>query len=398
MSISTINYKCPVCSHINSISFFELGNMPVSIGVQWPSRRQATDCVMGRLDLMFCPVCGFIWNRSFDASLLEYSQRYENSLDHSPLFREYASKLARRLINTYEIADKRVLEIGCGKGHFLALLCEEGGNSGVGFDPSYVGEQIRDSGGGRIEYYQEFYNNKHASCRGDLVCCRHVFEHIEDPAEFLATVHRTIDGDREVIVYFEVPNVLFILDQLSIWDVIYEHCNYFSSESLAFVFRQAGFEVIRLEESYGGQFLSIEARISSDFSNGSGEPLYCNRISKLRESVKAFERNVSDREKPWIERLASWSRDNTRAVIWGAGAKTVSFLNLLPVGGIIESVVDINPNKHGLFIPGSGQEIVAPEVLENNQPDIVILMNSIYRREMELKLKELKVKAMVFEA
>lgn len=372
--------------------------MPVSIGVQYPSRRQATDCVRGRLDLMFCPMCGFIWNRSFDAGLLEYSQRYDNSLDHSPVFREYARGLARRLIKTYGISHKRVLEIGCGKGHFLSLLCEEGGNSGIGFDPSYEGEQIRDSGRGSIEYHKDFYGEKHVSSQGDLVCCRHVFEHIENPVDFLSTVHRTIDGDRDVVVYFEVPNVRFILDQLSVWDVIYEHCNYFSCESLEFVFKKSGFEVIRLDESYGGQFLSIEARISSEDRNGRNEASGSAGTHALAESVDAFAHQVAAREKPWIERLALWSQDNTRAVIWGGGAKTVSFLNMLSMSGIISHVVDINPNKQGLYIPGSGQEIIAPDLLMDYQPEVVVLMNPIYKREVELKLEEMKVKAMVIDA
>lgn len=393
-----MNHKCPVCSGLESKSFFELGNMPVSIGVQYPSRTQATDCVRGRLDLMFCPVCGFIWNRSFDAGLMEYSQRYDNSLDHSPVFREYARGLARRLIHTYGITHKHVLEIGCGKGHFLSLLCEEGGNSGIGFDPSYEGEQIRDSGRGRIEYHKDFYGEKHVSSQGDLVCCRHVFEHIENPVDFLSTVHRTIDGDQDVVVYFEVPNVRFILDQLSVWDVIYEHCNYFSCESLEFVFKHAGFEVIRLEESYGGQFLSIEARISSVDRDGGNEASRSAGMSALAESVDAFPHHVAAREKPWNERLALWSQDNTRAVIWGGGAKTVGFLNMLSMGGIISHVVDINPNKRGMYIPGSGQEIIAPDFLVDYQPDVVVLMNPIYKREVELKLEEMKVKALVMDA
>lgn len=393
-----MNSKCPVCSGLESRIFFEHGNMPVSIGVQYPSRRQATDCVRGRIDLMFCPVCGFIWNRSFDAGLLEYSQRYDNSLDHSPVFREYARGLARRLINTYGITQKRVLEIGCGKGHFLSLLCAEGGNSGIGFDPSYEGEQIRDAERGSIEYHKDFYGEKYVTSQGDLVCCRHVFEHIENPVEFLSTVHRTINGDRDVMVYFEVPNVRFILDQLSVWDVIYEHCNYFSRESLEFVFKKSGFEVIRVEESYGGQFISIDARISSEDRNGRRELSGVARASALSESVDAFAQNVAAREKPWIERFALWSQDNTRAVIWGGGAKTVSFLNMLSMSGIISHVVDINPNKQGLYIPGSGQEIIAPDVLMDYQPDVVVLMNPIYKREVELKLEEMKVKTMVIDA
>nr|MBP6805780.1 SAM-dependent methyltransferase [Chloroflexota bacterium] len=48
----------------------------------------------------------------------------------------------------------------------------------------------------------------------------------------------------------------------------------------------------------------------------------------------------------------------------------------------IPFVVDINPHKTGTFLAGSGQEIVAPPYLSANPPDVVIIMNPIYRAEI----------------
>jgi hypothetical protein len=128
---------CPACQFAHTEPFFELTEAPVSIGIQWPSVDAAKSCQRGDLRLSFCSACGFIWNQAFDACRLEYSQRYDNSLDYSPVFQEYAKSIARRLIGTYNIRKKQVIELGCGKGHFLTLLCEEGDNRGLGFDPSY---------------------------------------------------------------------------------------------------------------------------------------------------------------------------------------------------------------------------------------------------------------------
>jgi hypothetical protein len=52
----------------------------------------------------------------------------------------------------------------------------------------------------------------------------------------------------------------------------------------------------------------------------------------------------------------------------------------------IEYVVDINPHRHGRFIPGTGQQIVAPSFLKDYQPDQVIAMNPVYLREIEEEL------------
>ncbi len=380
----TVN--CPVCHCTEVQFFFALTQMPVSIGVQWNTVQEAKACAKGDLDLAFCARCGFIWNRAFDPSRLEYSQRYDNSLDYSPVFQDYAQQLARRLIDTYGIRGKEVVELGCGKGHFLTLLCEAGGNRGIGFDPSYEGARIQSPAAERITYVADFYGEKYTEHRGDLICCRHVLEHIPDPVGFLSMVRRTIGDRRSAIVYFEVPNVRFILDQLSIWDIIYEHCNYFSAESLAEVFRRCGFKVLRLEETYSKQFLSLEARLSRDGENASAPST---SLTDLCRTVNQFSQQVRERSQDWNSRLAEFARDGKRVALWGGGAKSVSFLNMLKIDKAIPYVVDINPHKQGRHLPGTGQRIVPPAYLKEFKPHSVVLMNPIYRKEVEAQLREL---------
>jgi hypothetical protein len=72
-----------------------------------------------------------------------------------------------------------------------------------------------------------------------------------------------------------------------------------------------------------------------------------------------------------------------RIIVWGAGAKTVTFLNIVdPTGAVISHVVDVNPRKVGRFIGGSGQQIVEPSAVRELRPEVVILMNPIYRSEI----------------
>jgi hypothetical protein len=56
-------------------------------------------------------------------------------------------------------------------------------------------------------------------------------------------------------------------------------------------------------------------------------------------------------------------------------------------------VVDINPHKHGTYLPGGGQQIVAPQTLREYRPDVVIAMNPVYREEIAADLGRLGVRA-----
>ena len=66
---------------------------------------------------------------------------------------------------------------------------------------------------------------------------------------------------------------------------------------------------------------------------------------------------------------------------------TITFLSTIPF------VVDINPHKHGTFLPGTGQEIVAPRKLIEYQPEVVIAMNPVYRKEIQADLYKMGVRA-----
>jgi hypothetical protein len=54
-------------------------------------------------------------------------------------------------------------------------------------------------------------------------------------------------------------------------------------------------------------------------------------------------------------------------------------------------VTDINPNRQGYFMPGTGHEIVPPSALAEIKPDLVIAMNRIYREEIQAELDRLGV-------
>lgn len=79
----------------------------------------------------------------------------------------------------------------------------------------------------------------------------------------------------------------------------------------------------------------------------------------------------------------------------GSGSKGVAFLTTLRIEREITYTVDINPNKHGMFMAGTGQQIVSPAFLRDYQPDVVIIMNPIYCDEIQRDLTALGVAANV---
>lgn len=378
---------CPSCGEGGMAVFYEVKSVPVHSVLLMPTRESALSYPKGDVALGFCAPCGFISNLAFDPTLHEYSAKYEETQGFSPTFNAFHRRLALHLIERYDLHDKTIIEIGCGKGEFLAMLCELGGNRGIGFDPAYVSERNTSAAKDRLTFITDFYSEKHAGYQGDLVCCKMTLEHIQHPAGFVRMVRRTLGDRPDTIVFFQVPDVARILCNLGFWDIYYEHCSYFSLGSLARLFRNGGFAVTELWKDYDDQYLMIEAR-PGDGGAASTLPQE-NDLQELTQQVADFSQNCRESLTKWNHQLQEIKQNGRRAVLWGSGSKAVAFLATLKIQDEIEYAVDINPYRQGTYLAGTGQKIVAPGFLQQYKPDVVIVMNPIYRDEIKRDLNKM---------
>lgn len=376
--------KCPVCFSSQFSTFYTISYAPVHVGILWRSKEEALNCLKGTIELAYCSDCEFIFNIAFDSSLMEYTEEYDNSLHFSKYYQSYAESVAKRLVEDYQLYNKKIIEIGSGKGDFLSLICKIGKNYGTGFDPSYRGDISPKKSSGRVNLIKDYYSVNYSHYQGDLICSRHVFEHIPNPSEFLTALRSTIRGQHNTILYFEVPNILLILKDLSVWDIIYEHCSYFGAASLEKVFHLSKFDTIKIGESFGNQFIGVEASLARDAGKSSTKN--SNNLKELLILVEDFSHKCRTKLEEWENTLQYMEQNDERTVIWGAGSKSVSFLNMLHIRDQISYVVDINPRKKGCYIPGTGQKILLPKELKEYIPDNVIIMNPIYQQEIQQQL------------
>ncbi|MDJ0592419.1 MAG: class I SAM-dependent methyltransferase [Pleurocapsa sp. MO_226.B13] len=392
LSSHKTEHSCPNCGHQELTIFYEVRDVPVHSCLMMSSKEHALDFPCGDVVLGFCDRCGFITNTKFDPKWSAYAPNYEDQQSYSPTFNKFSLKLANHLIDKYDLHNKDIIEIGCSKGDFLLLLCELGNNRGVGIDPSVVPGRVKSEAADRVTFIQDYYSEKHAEYVGDFICCRHTLEHIQPTSEFIKTVRKSI-GDRDTAVVFEIPDNTRVLREQAFEDIYYEHCSYFSPGTLARLFRDSGFEVTDLYCEYGDQYLLIEAKpvaIPSTKIHPFEET-----VADVAQDVRLFQAKIADKLNYWKEYLEEAQARQEKVVVWGSGSKCVAFLTTLKTSDKIEYAVDINPHRHGKFIPGVGKEIMPPEFLKTYQPDKVIVMNAIYKQEISQMLDDLGVKTEV---
>lgn len=367
---------CPVCGYGATETFLVRGGIPVHQNVLINDQRRAREITRGDLTLAFCEQCGFIFNQTFDSSLLMYGSSYDNTQSYSPMFQSYLDERARYLVEDRGVSGCQIIEVGCGKGAFLKqVVAFQGSNNvGVGFDPSYVGPD-RDLDG-RLRFVRSFYGPEWTAVRADVVICRHVIEHVSDPVEMLRTIRKALSQSSHARVFFETPCVEWILRNQVIWDFFYEHCSLFTASSLTTAFEAAGFFVENVEHVFGGQYLWLEATLDKPVAHFE---------RKTPAAVVELARRFAEEEQylraDWRRKLELLAGRGGVA-LWGAASKGVTLANLIDPGcDLISCVVDLNPNRHGCFLPGTGHPIVSYQELDRRGVASAVLMNPNYRDE-----------------
>ena len=314
-----------------------------------------------------------------------YQEDYESTQAVSPTFNRFHDRLARDLIERFDLHGKKIVELGCGQGEFITMLAEYGGNRGYGFD-----RVIRDErGSDRVEFVKDFYGPPYSHLQPDFVACKMTLEHVHNTGEFIRGLRATVGDRPETVVFFMIPEVTRILDLAAFWDVYYEHCSYFSPGSLARTFRLAGLDPIAVWTDYADQYVLIAARPG----HGGGAVLANEEPpDALLPKVRTFSARVAQDRERWLSRLRAARAQGKRTVLWGGGSKAVAFLTTLGATDELAYAVDVNPRRSGTYIAGTGHQIVAPEFLNEYRPDLIVVMSPIYLPEIQAQLDRLRVR------
>ena len=381
---------CPICRSDKVSEFIAIDRLPVHCSALLPTADEARAAATGRISLAYCHRCGFVHNQQFEAEKVVFEPGYEASLAHSSTFRSYVQDLVNRLVDRYDLHDKCVLEIGCGDGFFLRQLCERGGNTGIGVDPTIKLERCETAGKGSVRFISDYFSDRYQHLISAFVCSMSVFETVPNPRAFLTELSDMIAKRDGVIVYFEVPNADYMFNNKATWSIYYEQFGHFTQNTLTSLFSSCGYEVLDSGSCYeDGQYVYVEAKLRA--STTSKVDPFGDDWHELPVELRTFAEAQRDNFGFWRGKLEQLNDAGKKITTWGSGGKGNSFLNLLNTDGLVRYVVDINPERQGKFIPGSAQMIVGPSFLAEYRPDVIIITNPIYEQEIRQQVSALGV-------
>jgi SAM-dependent methyltransferase len=193
--------------------------------------------------------------------------------------------------------------------------------------------------------------------RADVVVARHILEHAHDPAAFLdACCELARPGG---LVVFEVPDSSTFLeacDYSFLWE---EHVCYFTPATLQALLAARGLQAVEtLVYPYALEH-SINAIVVNRRGVAHAPAADQAELARGRRFAQGFERRRADCRRA-IEALKV---GGARVAAFGAGHLAAKFVNFNGVADLLDGVVDDNPNKQHLFMPGSRLPIVGSSLL-----------------------------------
>lgn len=382
--------SCSLCHSHQIEIFFSISDMPTQDGLLAPSKAAAHTSPVGDIVLSLCRTCGYVANEGYETDKITFDT-YDFSLNHSPVFAEYVESTTDRLLNKYKLIGKNILEIGCGDAYFLKRLQEKGNNTAIGVDPGFDFQNNTPSIGNHLYLIRDYYSPHFAFLRPDFVMCRLVIDLLEDPIRFIKMLRSNLDTRPNAVVYFEVPDARKTFSESVLWNVVYEHRSWFTPNSLRYLFELCGFKVLNIEPCWQGEFLAIEAQPTLPGT----KPVLHDEAehAKFLQILEKFTMKVTGIQQSSREKLVQIESEGKKLAMWGAGARGVTFLNMFQANGQIVSVVDINPRRHGKYMPGSGHLVSSPESLIDLQPDLILINNPTYADEIKSQARHLGLQA-----
>src|SRR3984893_12487259 len=313
---------CPICESTNHTRLDHRARVPILQNRVWPTIEAAKAAPSGVLDMVKCNDCGFAWNRTFDESLIKYDPDYDNDQAQSDAFRSHMSSMADRVIASLTNRAANLVEIGCGQAAFIDVLAPKLPDEMplFGFDPSWRGKDGDGPRGAKI--YRQYFGPDTASLvpsRALFVVTRHTIEHISDPLSFLRAIRRVIVNTHGARLFLETPDIDWIVSNLQVQDIFYEHCSIFSRSSFAVALQRAGFDLVSIENVFGEQYFWVEAKPAPQ------SPSLPN-VSAHQDAAAEFESQVSSIVSSWRSFVTMSDRP---VYLWGAASKGVTFALLL---------------------------------------------------------------------
>lgn len=386
--------SCRICGALLERVFVDLGVSPPCEDILTPERAEAGE-IFYPLKVRICAQCLLVQLPAYIPPEEIFTDTYAYFSSYSTSWVEHARRYAGAMIERLALDDSSlVMEVASNDGYLLRHFRDRG-IPVLGIEPAgNVADAARAIG---IDTRSVFLGRDTADAlvaehgQADLIAGNNVFAHVPDLHDFVGGLATLLSPTGTLTLEF--PHLQRLIEQ-SQYDTIYhEHFSYFTLLTAQRALALGGLAVVDVEElgTHGGSLrLYVEhADRGTAPSPAVGRVLAGEQAAGLHslQGHEGFTARVDRVKFDLLGFLIGAKRAGHLVAGYGAPGKGNTLLNHCGVRtDLLAFTVDRNPNKHGLFLPGSRIPVHDTEELARRRPDYILIMPWNLRSEIEEQL------------
>ncbi|MGX3010442.1 methyltransferase domain-containing protein [Helicobacter sp. 23-1044] len=363
--------KCKNCGEKLALEILDLGFSPPSNSFLNPRETQE---MFYRLNVFLCEKCLLVQVPEYKNAKEIFSKNYVYFSSYSKLWVAHAKNYAEMIAEKLHLgAHSQVIEIAANDGYLLQFF-NALNIPNIGVEPTLgTANAARKKG---IKIICDFFSAKLAEDlpKADLIIGNNVIAHIPQIRDFVRGVKIALkDGG---VANFEFPHILNLIKYNQFDTIYHEHFYYYSLHSIMDLFAREGLYIYDVDEinTHGGSLRIYASKQNIAQSKNIKKVLLDEKKAHLDSALgyQNLQKNANKIKFDFLSLLLKIKSQNKRIAGFGATAKGNTLLNFCGIkDDLISFVVDSNPHKQNLLLPGSHIKVLDKSALKKMRPDFI---------------------------
>jgi hypothetical protein len=381
---TTTRKTCRLCGSGDLKPVFSLGQQYIN---DFVPREKIGKGLTAPLDLVICSRCTLLQLRHSAPQELLYSRYYWYRSGVTDTMRRALRDITATVESMVPLrAGDVVLDIGANDGTLLDSYTVNGLHR-VGCEPANnLVDALREKAD---VVMHDFWNidgylnlaRAHGFGKAKVVTAIGMFYDLEDPNQFIGDAQKALTEDGVFIA--QLMCLASMLKTNDVGNIVHEHLEYYSLESLRYLFETNGLEIFKIEENdvNGGSY-----RIFARQYKGTGIPL----DEKIEmDDLLAFARRVEDNRRWCVEFIKTEVARGKTIYVYGASTKGNVILQYYGLDTkLITAAAERSPEKWGKYTVGTWIPIVSEEEARRAKPDYFLVLPWAFLSEFVEREKE----------
>jgi NDP-4-keto-2,6-dideoxyhexose 3-C-methyltransferase len=381
---TTTRTTCRLCGSADLRDVFSVGNQYINDFV--PKEKIGTG-LQAPLDLVSCGKCSLLQLRHTAPQELLYARHYWYRSGVTDTMRRALRDITAQIEPMVNLkAGDVVLDIGANDGTLLASY-EVPGIVRVGCEPANnLVEQLREKADHVIHDFWTYENYQALGLpKAKVVTAIGMFYDLEEPNQFIRDAQRVLADDGVFVA--QLMCLTPMLEKNDLGNICHEHLEYYSLESLRYLFETNGLEMFKIEENdvNGGSY-----RIFARHNKGTGIP-FSEKVTP--QDLEAFGDRLRRNKEACVNFIKQEVAKGKKVYVYGASTKGNVILQYYGLdASLITAAAERSPEKWGKYTIGTWIPIVSEDEARKAQPDYFLVLpwaffNEFYAREKEWRDK-----------